>query len=70
MKANKGKSHLLVSGRCRKTMNVCGAEFKNSDRQELLGVKIDSMINLEEQFSNTLTKASCKINALSRVMLT
>ena len=70
MKANKGKSHLLVSGRCHKTMNVCGAEFKNSDQEELLGVKIDSMINLEEHFSNFLTKAICKINALSRVMLT
>ena len=49
--------------------DVCGAEIKSGDCKKLLGVKIDSMLNFEEEhLSNILTKVSRKINALSRVM--
>ena len=68
MKRNKDKCHLLVSGTCHKTINVCDAEIKSRDCEKLLGVKIDLMLNSEEHLSNISKKSSCKINALSKVM--
>ena len=42
MKTNKDKCHLLISARCHKTTNVCGAEIKSSDcKKILLRIKID-----------------------------
>ena len=66
MKANKDKCHLLVSD-SHKNINVCGAETNSSNLENLLTVKIDSILNFEEHISNILTKANRKINALLRV---
>ena len=51
MKANEDKCHLLVSARCHKTINVCGAEIKSSDLEKLLNMRIESMLNFEEHFT-------------------
>ena len=66
MKANKDKHHLIVSGKCRKTVSVCDVEIRSSDCEKLLAVKIDSIPNFEEQFCNILTKASRKISCFVR----
>ena len=35
MKINKDKCHLLISARCHKTINVCGAEIESSDCEKI-----------------------------------
>ena len=43
-------------------------EIKNSEYEKLLGIKVDSKLNFNEHLNNIITKASGRVNALSRVM--
>ena len=62
MKANIRKVHLLMNKR------IGDTEIKNSEYEKLLGIKVDSKLNFNEHLNNIITKASGRVNALSRVM--
>ena len=42
-------------------------EIKNSEYEKLLGIKLDTKLNLNEYLNNIISKASRKVNALSIV---
>ena len=44
-------------------------EIKNTNREKLLGVKVDSRLNFNEHLDGIIKKASRKSNALSRITL-
>ena len=47
MKANSGKSHLLMSGTETAHANVDGSMIKSSQKEILLGINLDSQLNLK-----------------------
>ena len=67
MKANHGKSHLLVSGKNNVTIKASGFRIKNTECKKLLGIKVDCGLKFENYLDGVIKKASNKINALSRV---
>ena len=68
MKANISKCHLLVNKKNEVTIRIGDTEIKNSEYEKLLGIKVDSKLNFNEHLNNIITKASGRVNALSRVM--
>ena len=68
MKANISKCHLLVNKKEEVVINLGETESKNSEYEKLLGIKIDTKLNFNEHLNNIISKASCKDNALSRVV--
>ena len=42
-------------------------EIKNSEYEKLLGIKVDTKLNFNEHLNDIISKASRKVNALSRV---
>ena len=67
MKANKDKCHLLVNCKDRVIMKVGETDIRSSNCEKLLGVKIDSKLKFDEHLNYIISKASRKVNALSRV---
>ena len=67
MKVNTDKSHLLLSGNIKLTSNIDNNIIEYEEKQELLGVIIDSRLTFEEHVNNICKKASQKLNALARI---
>ena len=68
IKANVSKCHLLVNKKNEATMKIGDTEIKNSEYEKLLGIKVDGKLNFNEHLNDIISKASRKVNALSRVM--
>ena len=68
MKANISKCHLLVNKKNEVTIRIGDTEIKNSEYEKLLGIKVDGKLNFNEHLNDIFSKASRKVNALSRVM--
>ena len=58
MKANSGKSHLLLSTSTSFTASIHGNIIKNSEFEKFLGVTIDYKSNFEEYLLNVCDEAS------------
>ena len=68
MKANLSKCHLLVNKQDEVVINLGEMEIKNSEYEKLLGIKVDTKLNFNEHLNDIISKASRKVNALSRVV--
>ena len=68
MKVNKDKCDLL-SNKERVTTKMGETEIKSSNCEKVLGIKVDEKLTFNEHLCYIIDKASCKINALSRVEL-
>ena len=68
MKANISKCHLLVNKKDEVVINLGETEIKNSEYEKLLGIKVDTKLNFNEHLNDIISKASRKVNALSRVV--
>ena len=68
MKANISKCHLLVNKKDEVTIRIGDTEIKNSEYENLLGIKVDIKLNFNEHLNDIISKASRKVNAMSRVM--
>ena len=68
MKANISKCHLLVNKKDEVTIRIGDTEIKNSEYEKSLGIKNDTKPNFNEHLNDIISKASRKVNALSRVM--
>ena len=68
MKANISKCHLLVNKKNEVTIRIGDTEVKKSEYEKLLGIKVDTKLNFNEHLNDIISKASRKVNALSRVM--
>ena len=68
MKANISKCHLLVNKKNEVVINLGETEIKNSEYEKLLGIKVDTKLNFNEHLNDIISKASRKVNALSRVV--
>ena len=67
MKANSGKSHLLMSGTEATHANVDGSMIKSSQKEILLGINLDSELKFEDHVNFMCKKASQKLYALARI---
>ena len=67
MKVNTDKSNLLLSGNIKLTSDIDNNIIESEEKQELLGVIIDSRLTFEEHVNNLCKKASQKLNALARI---
>ena len=68
MKANISKCHLLVNKKDEVVIKLGKTEIKNSEYEKLLGIKVDTKLNFNEHLNDIISKASRKVNALSRVV--
>ena len=67
MKADSGKSHLLLSGTETTHVNFDGSIIKSSQREILLGINLDSELKFEDHVNFICKKASQKLYALARI---
>ena len=68
MKANINKCRLLVNKKDEVTIRIRYTDIKNSEYETLLAMKVDTKLNFNEHLNDIISKASLKVNALSRVM--
>ena len=68
MKTNITKCHLLVNKKDEIIINLVEMEIKNSEYEKLLGIKVDTELKFNEHLNSIISKASCIVNALSRVV--
>ena len=68
IKANTDKSHLLVTRDTDVTVKIGEFNVKNSRKENLLGIKIDSNLSFENHVSSLCKKTSQKLHALARVV--
>ena len=68
MKANLNKCHLVVNKKYEVAINLGETEIKNSEYEKLLGIKVDTKLNFNEHLKDITSKASRKVNTLSRVL--
>ena len=67
MKANSGKSHILMSDTEKTHANVDGCMIKSSQKETLLGINLDSELKFEDHVNFMCKKANQKLYALSRI---
>ena len=67
MKANQNKCHVIVCKNENISMQIGPFQIKNFNCDQLLGMKVNSILNLNEHLDGIIKKASRKINALSRI---
>ena len=67
MKANSGKSHLLMSGTETTHANADRSMIKSSQKEILLGINLDSELKFEDHVNFMCKKASQKLYALARI---
>ena len=67
MKANTGKSPLLVSGNVRATAKIDGNYIESEKEQVLLGITSDSNLTFESHINNICKRAGQKLNTPTRV---
>ena len=66
LKANPGKSHLLLTSRDEASIKIDDTDIKSSSSKKLLGVIIDNKLTFNEHVSKLCKKASNKLHALAR----
>ena len=62
MKINSGKSHILFSGN-----DIDNHTIISENKNELLGITLDSKLSFEDHINNLCKKGSQKLNALARI---
>ena len=67
MKTSSGKSHLLIRGTETTQANVDGSMIKSTQKEILLGIKLDSELRFEDHVNFMCEKASQKLYALARI---
>ena len=67
LKANPGKSHILLSSKKPEIVSVDGISIAASSHEKLLGVIIDSELKFENHITEICLKVSKKNNALWRI---
>ena len=67
MKANKDKSHLVISNNEKVSMKIDNIGLEKNSYEKLLGIIIDSKLNFREHLEGILKKPSRKVNVLSRI---
>ena len=67
MKANSGKSLLLMSDTEKSHANVVGCMMKSSQKEMLLGINLDSELIFEDHVNFMCKIANQKLYALSRI---
>ena len=67
LKANTGKSHLLLSGNSRAMTTIDNSYIESEDEKVLLGITTDSNLTFENHINSICKKASQKLNALARI---
>ena len=67
VKANSGKSHLLMSGTETTHENVDGSMIKSSQKEILLGINLDSQMKFEDHVNFMCKTASEQLYALARI---
>ena len=67
MKANSGKSHLLMRGTETTHGNVDGCMIKSSQKETLLSISLDSELKVEGHINFMCKKASQKLYLLARL---
>ena len=67
MKANQDKCHLIVGKNENVSLHIAPFQNKNTNCEKLLGIKVDSRLNFNEDLDGIIKKASHRINALSRI---
>ena len=67
MKSNADKCHLLTKSDSPVTVNIGDTSIKSSNSEKLLGITIDSQLTFEPHINQMCTKASQKLNAISRI---
>ena len=66
LKANSGKSHLLLSTKTSINVSIGDVSLTTSTTETLLGIKFDSELTFDQHFSSVCSKASKKLHALGR----
>ena len=61
MKANQDKCHIIVSKNENVSMYIGPFEIKNTNREKLLEIKVNSTLNFSEHLDGIIKKASCCI---------
>ena len=67
MKANPDKCHFLCSTNSEVSLTIENQKIKNSKFQKLLGIKLDSKLNLNSHMYDICQKAGQKLNAITRI---
>ena len=67
MKAKHNKCHFLMSTLTPISIKVKDYVIKNSDNEKLLGVSVDTNLNLTCHLENILKRGSKKVHALARI---
>ena len=63
MKTNPGKCHLLLSTKSPEVVSIDGIQITSSTAETLLGITIDSELNVKNHLCAICNKVSKKINA-------
>ena len=66
--SNINKCHILVNRKDEVIKNLGETEIKNSEYGKLLGIKVDAKLSFNEHLNDITSKASPKVNALSRIV--
>ena len=67
LKANPGKSHLLLTSRDEASIKIDDTDIKSSSSKKLLGVIIDNKLTFNEHVSKLCKRASNELHALARI---
>ena len=67
MKANSGKSHILLGNKKTEKMKVNNVLLTSSVEEKLLDITLDSELKFEKHITDISNKASQKIHVLSRI---
>ena len=67
MKANPDKCHFLCSTNSEVSLTIENQKIKNSKFEKLLGIKLDSKLNLNSHIHDICQKARQKLNAITRI---
>ena len=67
LKANPGKSQLLLTSKDEASSKIDGTDIKRSSSKKLLGVIIDNKLTFNEHVSKLCKKATNKLHALARI---
>ena len=51
-----------------KTVRIGDTEIENNKYEKLIGIKVNTKLTFNQHLNNIISKASRKVNALSRVM--
>ena len=67
MKANPGKSYILLSNKKTENVKINDVPITSSAEEKLLGITLDSELKFEKHITDICNKVSQKIHVLSRI---